>query len=1085
MKTGSNPFLRLSSLLAATVAITTSAHADNLTWDAAINSSWNTADANWSSDTWDNSAPDSAIFGAAGVGTVTLTTGINVQNITFNTAGYTVSGNTLTLNNTTVTANQDATISSSFVNGSANSLIKEGSGTLTLTGANSYNGNTTINAGTLKIAEGASIYNGGYNNSAVLTVNNGATLELNRWGYGPGAANQSLGGLDYNPARFIINGGTVKYTGGAAGAPTDPAESPYGPGFTIGALGTTLDAAKVNDTWTVKFDSRGYGPITSTDGGTLTLTGIGNGIFDKQLGGTGGVVMNGAAKWTLNRINSYSGGTTVNSGTLELNSTSFDECVIRGALTVNSGATVNITGFDYAGLGRINGANVTALNVNGGTVNTSVDGWLTGATVNLTGGTMNGTGRHQIINSTLNSKASATTSTISTNLLVRKDFGSTDLTIDTENGAAATDLLISGSIQQVGATALTKTGAGTLELSGTNVYTGATNVNAGTLVLSGAGNYTGTIQVNNAGTLSLSNAVIDDAAPVLIASGATVNVNFVGSDTVGSLDIDGSGPLPAGEYNSGHTTYGSYFTGAGSLVVAGANGTWTALANGNWSDTANWQSGTVATGYDATATFNAATGVTVTLDSNRIIGKLAFDVSDYVIAGANTLTLDGIATPSISVASGRSATISANLGGIAGMEKTGAGSLVLSGVKSYTGNTTVTAGTLELSSATGDQSAVSGTLTVESGATLKISGSGYTGLGRLGARVTTLEVNGGTVNNTIDSWVTGATVNLTGGTMSGGTYHIISSGFNSIDTATTTSTISSNLLIRKDFGSADLGIDVGDGSAAIDMLISGNIGDVFAAGVAKNGLGKLVLSGTNTYTGNTVVNDGTLEVTSGLRFRPTDNGVTNSVSNSGTSTVTFSGTVELDLTAAAVANGNVWDLFNLISYSGLTPSAVTSTTLGSFTEGPAGTWELPVSGAKWVFTESNGQLTYVVTATDYDTWKSANGVTGGENDDDDSDGLTNHEEYAFGLDPTGGSEVNAIIVPFNKTNGTLSYTRRTQSLTGLTYTVWYSTDLSGWTEDTTAVQGMPSVSGEVETVPVTLTGTLLTNPKLFIQVRAE
>jgi autotransporter-associated beta strand protein len=559
MKSPANSFLRHTAAVA--IACTASACAGNLAWDAGINSNWNTADANWSSDIWDNSVPDSAIFGAAGVGTVTLTTGINVQNITFNTAGYTVSGNTLTLNNTTVTANQDATISSSFVNGGTNSLIKEGSGTLTLTGANSYNGNTTINAGTLKIAEGASIYNGGYNNSAVLAVNNGATLELNRWGYGLGGANQSLGGLDYNPARFIINGGTVKYTGGAAGAPTDPAEAPYGPGFTIGALGAILDAAKVSDTWTVKNDSRGYGPITSNDGGTLTLTGIGNGIFDKQLGGTGGVVMAGADRWTLNRINSYSGGTIVNSGTLELNSTSFDESVIRGTLTVNTGATVNITGYDYAGLGRINGANVSALTVNGGTVNNSVISWMTGAAVNLTGATMNGTGSHHIISSTLNSKASASTSTISNALLLRKDYGSADLSIDVENGAAATDLLITGSIGQAGpAGGIAKTGPGTLVLTGGNTYAGATSVNGGILQL-------GDGTSGNDGTVA-------NTSGISIASGASLVFNRFGNLTSG-VAISGAGSVvktgPGTQTLTGPNSYsGGTTVSGGTLVVESA-----------------------------------------------------------------------------------------------------------------------------------------------------------------------------------------------------------------------------------------------------------------------------------------------------------------------------------------------------------------------------------------------------------------------------------------------------------------------------------------------------------------------------------
>jgi fibronectin-binding autotransporter adhesin len=235
----------------------------------------------------------------------------------------------------------DISITKSLQNyGGAGTLTKSGAGTLTLTGANTYTGNTTINGGTLKIAEGASIYNGGYNGSAILTVNNGATLELNRWGYGPGSANQSLGGLDYNPARFVINGGTVKYTGGAAGAPTAPGESPYGPGFTIGALGATLDAATAGETWTVKYDSRGYGPIASNDGGTLTLTGVGSGVFDKELGGTGGVTMNGSATWELNRTNTYTGATTVNSGKLLITGST----AAGSAVTVASGATLGGTG---------------------------------------------------------------------------------------------------------------------------------------------------------------------------------------------------------------------------------------------------------------------------------------------------------------------------------------------------------------------------------------------------------------------------------------------------------------------------------------------------------------------------------------------------------------------------------------------------------------------------------------------------------------------------------------------------------------------------------------------------------------------
>ena len=134
-----------------------------------------------------------------------------------------------------------------------------------------------------------------------------------------------------------------------------------------------------------------------------------------------------------------------------------------------------------------------------------------------------------------------------------------------------------------------------------------------------------------------------------------------------------------------------------------------------------------------------------------------------------------------------------------------------------------------------------------------------------------------------------------------------------------------------------------------------------------------MLSGANTYTGNTSINDGTLNVTSAgsLRFSPTTNGTTNSVSGSSTATLSFLGTVDLDLTAADATVGNSWNLFNLASFTTaptLTPAAVTSS-LGTFTEVTSGTWELPVTGAKWVFTEANGNLAYINATTDYDTWK--------------------------------------------------------------------------------------------------------------------
>jgi hypothetical protein len=125
--------------------------------------------------------------------------------------------------------------------------------------------------------------------------------------------------------------------------------------------------------------------------------------------------------------------------------------------------------------------------------------------------------------------------------------------------------------------------------------------------------------------------------------------------------------------------------------------------------------------------------------------------------------------------------------------------------------------------------------------------------------------------------------------------------------------------------------------------------------------------------------------------------------------------------------------------------------------------------------------------SDYDSWQSSySGVDLSDpNGDHDGDGQTNDEERIFGTDPIIGASSDPISVPLDAVAGTFSYTRRDPSLTGMSYQLWYSTDLEAWLEDVTAVQiaGISDGNG-VQSVAVTVSNSLLNELKLFLRVKA-
>jgi hypothetical protein len=129
----------------------------------------------------------------------------------------------------------------------------------------------------------------------------------------------------------------------------------------------------------------------------------------------------------------------------------------------------------------------------------------------------------------------------------------------------------------------------------------------------------------------------------------------------------------------------------------------------------------------------------------------------------------------------------------------------------------------------------------------------------------------------------------------------------------------------------------------------------------------------------------------------------------------------------------------------------------------------------------------VTIGSDYDTWLGeftfAPGADTTPTGDPDGDGMSNQEEYAFGLNPTLGSSVNPIVAPLDPVTGNFQYTRRaTPAATKLTYTVLTSTTLAGWAAGGATETGF-TTAGNVETVTVNVTAPPV-GGRLFVRVEA-
>ncbi|ENF9858891.1 fibronectin-binding autotransporter adhesin ShdA [Salmonella enterica subsp. enterica serovar Dublin] len=720
------------------------------------------------------------------------------------------------------------------------SLVKTGTGELTLSGGNDYSGGTTIIGGTLTADHADSLGTGAVANSGVLQV-------------GEGELENTLSG----------SGSLVK-TG--TGELTLSGDNTYSGGTTIADGTLTADHA----------DSLGTGAIANS--GVLQ---VGEGELENTLSGSGSLVKTGTGELTLSGDNSYSGATTITDGTLiaaNVNALGSGNIDNSGTLmldangtfelaniTTHTGATTALAAGSTLDAGQLTQEDGSTLSIDLGAA--TDDAVITADSVTL-GGTLNVTGIGSVTDSW--TPEAYTYTLIDSDSAITSDFD--DLTIAGMNREDVDFLTIDGKVDEadnthydltaslswyadrdnattdahgtftlsdpdgsfnVAATltdvddtldpgsrwdgkSLTKEGAGTLILSGDNDYSGGTTINEGTLVAAST-TALGTGLVDNNATLVLdADGEVSAAGGITTHSGATTQLALGTSLDLGdSALIQQDGSTLNVELNSDSVqpliTGGSATLG-GDLVVSDAS------LQARASDAEFQSFKLMDMDSDISGDFTSLTmNLTDQPDYLTVTGTInPADASEYLLTeGLSWNATATSATPAhgtFTLGAGDSFEVTSVLGDKTGngdwdgksLTKLGAGKLTLSGANTYTGDTNVQEGTLWLSGdgsigEMGSQQAVN----VASGATFG---------GSNGTTVNGKVTNEGTLVFG-DSEETGAIFTLNGDLINMGT---IASG-------STSSTPGNTLYVDGNYtgngGSLYLNTVLGDDDSATDKLV--------------------------------------------------------------------------------------------------------------------------------------------------------------------------------------------------------------------------------------------------------------------------